>query len=117
MKENLHTIKLIDVIVSEDLSNIFLVTNYVCSDLKIVLKQENVCISQKHTITILFRMLCALNFLQKANILHRDIKPENILLDNDCNLLICDFGTARSAPKIETPKKSYSREAMTNKLI
>lgn len=49
--------------------------------------------------------------------MHRDIKPANILLDQDCNLLICDFGLARTTPKVEKPKKSYDRAAMTNKLL
>ena len=49
--------------------------------------------------------------------MHRDIKPGNILLDQNCNLLLCDFGLARTSHKVEGPKKEYSREAMTEKLL
>tara|TARA_B110000305_G_C18799537_1_gene342000 strand:+ start:321 stop:473 length:153 start_codon:yes stop_codon:yes gene_type:complete len=50
-------------------------------------------------------MLCALNFIHKANVMHRDLKPGNILIDDDCNVLLCDFGLARTSPKIEKAKK------------
>ena len=33
MKENVHTVKILDLIVSEDMTNIFIVMNYMCSDL------------------------------------------------------------------------------------
>ena len=44
---------------------------------------------------ILYQLLCALNFLSSAKVLHRDLKPGNILIDEDCNVKICDFGLAR----------------------
>ena len=35
-------------------------------------------------VSILYNLLCSLNFLHTANIMHRDIKPANILVDADC---------------------------------
>ena len=40
MYANHHTVKILDAIVTDDLSDIFIVMNYVCSDLAKVLKQE-----------------------------------------------------------------------------
>lgn len=38
MKENVHTVKMLDLIVSENMADIFIVMNYVENDLKYVLK-------------------------------------------------------------------------------
>jgi mitogen-activated protein kinase 1/3 len=40
-----------------------------------------------------------MKFIHSANVMHRDIKPANILVDQECNIKICDFGLARSLPE------------------
>ena len=40
-------------------------------------------------------MLCSLNLIHSAGLIHRDIKTENILVDDNCDVKICDFGLAR----------------------
>ena len=42
------------------------------------------------------KVLDAIAYIHNVNILHRDIKPENILLTNDGNVKLLDFGLSRS---------------------
>lgn len=102
MKGNVHTTKLHDILHSEDFSHIFLVMDYMESDLKQVLDDaRKIKMEEEHMVIIVYKLLCALKFLHESNIIHRDIKPSNILVDSSCNLKICDFGLARSLPKEE----------------
>ena len=52
-----------------------------------------------HIITILYNILCAVQFMHSANIIHRDINPANILINSDCEVKLCDFGLSRALPK------------------
>jgi serine/threonine protein kinase len=55
-------------------------------------------ISQKHLVIILYNLLCCMNFVHSSNIIHRDISPVNLLIDEECQVRICDFGKARLLP-------------------
>jgi serine/threonine protein kinase len=70
--------------------------------------KDGTIIEENHIIIIIYNLLCALNFMHSANLIHRDIKPANILIDGKCQVRICDFGFARSMPKIKTNAYSFT---------
>jgi serine/threonine protein kinase len=53
---------------------------------------KNNLIDEKLIIHIMKHVLYGLYYLHSNNIIHRDIKPDNILMDNDYNIKIIDFG-------------------------
>ena len=44
---------------------------------------------------LVYHILCGLKYIHSCAVLHRDLKPGNILLDDNCQIKICDFGLAR----------------------
>ena len=97
MKNNKHTIQLYDIIPDQEMTSIFLVMEYMPMDLRNVLcKAQKVMLDQEHILIVIYKILCAIQFLHSANIMHRDIKPANILVGKECNIKICDFGLSRS---------------------
>lgn len=44
---------------------------------------------------ILFSCLSGLEFIHKNHIIHQDIKPHNILISEDGDVKICDFGISK----------------------
>lgn len=91
---------------------------YFESDLKNVLTiGSGKTLSGGHVILILYNILCALKFLHSANVIHRDIKPANILIDEDCNIKICDFGLSRSLPQSCIGKGSGNSKRMRDSIL
>ena len=59
------------------------------------LKEKNSFPREKDILTILLDVICGLKYLHKEKgILYRDVNPHNIMLDNNLNVKLCDFGLA-----------------------
>ncbi len=52
-------------------------------------------LSVRETLSVLLQVLAALTKSASAGIVHRDIKPENIMLTQDGDVKVADFGLAR----------------------
>ena len=66
------------------------------SDLRTVLMNaDKTGLGETQVITILFNMLSAIDFYHSTGLMHRDIKPANFLIDDNCHVKLCDFGSTR----------------------
>ena len=45
-----------------------------------------------------FNLLSAVNFIHEANVLHRDLKPDNVMINDDLEITLVDFGHSRTNP-------------------
>lgn len=79
---------------------IFLVQTAFGTDLKKLIEvSAKSNLNERHVTVILYNLLCSIKFMHSANIIHRDIKPSNILVNEQCQIRICDFGLARTLPQ------------------
>ena len=91
--------------------NLFLVFEYVEKNLLEVLEKFPEGLNPKLIRSFVFQMCKAVHYLHTKNIIHRDVKPENLLVDENMNLKLCDFGFAR---KISLNQENNNVDAMTD---
>jgi len=66
------------------------------SDLKNILNNSSINLSERHVQKITYDILEGLRYLHSCGVIHRDLKPANIIINlKNCHAKICDFGLAR----------------------
>ena len=91
--------------------NLFLVFEYVEKNLLEVLEESPDGLPPKLIKSFVFQMCKALFYMHKNNMIHRDIKPENLLINENLDLKLCDFGFAR---KVKLNQKNNNINQMTD---
>ncbi|CAJ1405636.1 unnamed protein product [Effrenium voratum] len=105
-----YIVRLHDVILPEEESDaLYLVMELGDADLKSLCAQE-VYLEELQVKFVLYHLLVGLKYLHSAGIYHRDLKPSNVLVNQDCNVKICDFGMARAVGE-----ESYDQEPEPDK--
>lgn len=64
-------------------------------------KLVNGTLSDSEKVIIIQQVASALNFAHVHHVVHRDLKPENVLIDNDGNAYLVDFGIAKDLRRSE----------------
>jgi serine/threonine protein kinase len=80
----------------EKFNDTFVVCEKMPMDLKQVLA-STAEITHDHVKYFMFQLLCGIHYMHSASVFHRDLKPSNILINEKCELRICDFGLARAS--------------------
>lgn len=94
--ENILQIKdLFPAVSIKNFESIYIWSEFVSTDLMQIIHSDN-SLSDEHFKLILWQILSALKYIHSANIIHRDLKPSNILINEEWEIKICDFGMARA---------------------
>lgn len=89
---------------------LYLVFEYLELDLKKLLETRSAGLSMRTAKSYLYQLLRGLSYCHSRCILHRDLKPQNLLVDNEGNIKLADFGLARA---FDVPLKVYTHEIVT----
>lgn len=87
-----NVISLIDIFISP-LEDIYFVTALLGTDLHRLITSRP--LEKQFIQYFLYQILRGLKYVHSAGVVHRDLKPSNILVNENCDLKICDFGLAR----------------------
>ncbi|KAI9262786.1 mitogen-activated protein kinase HOG1 [Sporodiniella umbellata] len=87
-----NIISLSDIFISP-LEDIYFVTELLGTDLHRLLQSRP--LEKQFIQYFLYQILRGLKYVHSAGVIHRDLKPSNILINENCDLKICDFGLAR----------------------
>lgn len=79
----------------EKYDDVYMVSEHMDTDLHKILRSPQP-LTDRHIQYFLYQILRGLRYIHSAQVLHRDLKPSNLLLNENCQLKICDFGLARA---------------------
>ncbi|KAH3764159.1 extracellular response kinase [Pelomyxa schiedti] len=89
-----NIIRLLDVHKAENDKDIYLVFEFMETDLHAVIRAG--ILEDVHKQYTVYQLIKALRWIHSAGVIHRDIKPSNLLLNSECLVKVADFGLARS---------------------
>jgi eukaryotic-like serine/threonine-protein kinase len=85
----------------EDAGYVFLAMEYVPGRTLRDLMRERIRLTPTDALSILEPVLAALSAAHAAGLVHRDVKPENVLIADNGQVKVADFGLARAAANLE----------------
>ena len=117
-----YVVQLFDV--KETLFNFYLIMELVPSGTLNDLIKTEAFLIEKDFQSYFAQIIAALDYLHnEKNIGHMDLKPQNVLLDEDNNIRISDFGLSKKFPtdSIQNPKQGtlhyFAPERLTSKVV
>jgi mitogen-activated protein kinase 1/3 len=100
--------------------DLYIVTDLMETDLDRVLRSRQT-LSSVHFCYFMYQLLRSVANMHRANILHRDLKPSNLLVNANCDLLVCDLGLARGVTatinESDAPHEDGASEKLTEYVV
>ncbi|KAG9322799.1 hypothetical protein KVV02_005547 [Mortierella alpina] len=90
-----HIVNVREIVVGDTLTQIFIVMDFIEHDLKELMSGMRTPFLQSEVKTLMLQLLSATELLHENWILHRDLKTSNLLLNNQGEIKVADFGLAR----------------------
>lgn len=94
-----NIVRLLGIIRAHNNRDLYLVFEYMETDLHAVIKAK--ILQSIHKQFIFYQLLKALKYIHSADLIHRDLKPSNLLINSECIIKVADFGLARSVAQKE----------------
>ena len=92
-----NIVRIIDILLPknlQDFNELYIVLEYIPSDLfQVITSRQIMCPTTIKT--IMYNILQAVKYLHSIYVVHRDLKPANILIDENCQIKLCDFDLSR----------------------
>ncbi|XP_036401836.1 mitogen-activated protein kinase 7 isoform X1 [Megalops cyprinoides] len=89
--------------------SVYVVLDLMESDLHQIIHSRQP-LTPEHTRYFLYQLLRGLKYIHSANVIHRDLKPSNLLVNENCELKIGDFGMARGLSSHPEESRSFMTE-------
>eukprot|EP01062_Namystynia_karyoxenos_P022246 TRINITY_DN1851_c0_g1_i1.p1 TRINITY_DN1851_c0_g1~~TRINITY_DN1851_c0_g1_i1.p1 ORF type:complete len:380 (+),score=84.80 TRINITY_DN1851_c0_g1_i1:101-1240(+) len=83
--------------------DLYMVCELMDTDLHQVIKSKQP-LTEEHVKYFAFQLMRACKYMHQAGVIHRDIKPGNLLVNENCDLKLCDFGLARGGVEAMHPQ-------------
>ncbi|CCG83246.1 Cell division control protein [Taphrina deformans PYCC 5710] len=108
-----NCVKLLDIVHAE--SKLYLVFEFLDLDLKKYMdklpeKGEGSMLQPELVKKFTLQLIQGVHYCHSHRIIHRDLKPQNLLIDQEGNLKLADFGLARA---FGVPLRNYTHEIVT----
>lgn len=94
---------------SELFQDVYVVLDLMESDLHNIIHSVQP-LSSEHVKFFLYQIMRGLKYIHSASVLHRDLKPSNLLINQNCELKIGDFGMARGLSVESEEHSSFMTE-------
>ncbi|XP_076800979.1 uncharacterized protein LOC143445628 [Clavelina lepadiformis] len=94
---------------TQNIKDVYVVMDLMESDLHNIIRSDQL-LTAEHICYFLYQLLRGLKYIHSANVIHRDLKPSNLLVNENCELKIGDFGMAKGVSRKPEDHKMFMTE-------